>query len=489
MIDRLPLAVPGSPGAWRRAALPSLLVLLIGLAGFVLGERMPWKHAGDGLIYIGLTVNGPNRIPRGGTDSYYMQRSLVPLAMHATLRLTGRPLTIAEIERAFYLMNVVMLVAIAVLWTLCADRMRLSRPGRWLGLLALFGNAATLRWILYYPVLMDTTALTLGMAMLYAHLAGRPALLLLIALLGAFCWPTLLLCGLLLHLFPYRPAIGNRETWRVPLPAVLGVLVAVALVGAAVALRVDAVAAPGILGVCGLAGIAGYGFAVTVGVARRIDPRWCAWFAGWAGFGRLVTAAAVMIVAQRVIQDYAYPGKPVSDLFVFGHYALNHASTAPLLFLVAHLAFYGPILLLVLRDWPRFLDRLAEGGPGLLALFGLGALLALTAESRQAFNFYPLVVLFAVAAFDRRLPGWGFVVAFGVIGLALSLVWLPFNHPALWPYFWATEGWQTLGLIVGPRMSLLSYALWLPVLAIVAVVLRKALAFDRDGWGLKGRMA
>ena len=174
------------------------------LAGFLFSEKIQvggglgW----DGQIYGSWARDFHGQVVERGVIRYYLQRVLPPALVHYSLRLFAVPRTDANIIRAFGLLNVALLTLAAFVWCRLADRVVLSRRGKWLGGVGLFVNFAVLKWVSYYPVLTDACALTLGLLMLDCYIADRKWVLGILTALGAFTWPVLIYQGSLLLLFP-----------------------------------------------------------------------------------------------------------------------------------------------------------------------------------------------------------------------------------------------------------------------------------------------
>ena len=93
----------------------------------------------------------------------------------------------------------------AGLFVLDRRRIGMSEAAFWLGFIAIFVNNIHLKVIWYNPVVTDGVAASLSLAMLLCFLKGKEWWLILVTLLGAFTWPTLIYAGGFLLAFPRRP--------------------------------------------------------------------------------------------------------------------------------------------------------------------------------------------------------------------------------------------------------------------------------------------
>src|SRR5205823_1444985 len=115
--------------------------------------------------------------------------------------------------------------------------------------------------------------------------------------------------------------------------------------------------------------------------------------------GALALSAAVRGVQAAWANGEAFGG--VGPLLPQTAYA---AAAKPGVFLVTHVAFYGPFFLLALFHWRAVCRLVHEQGVGLtLAVLG-GLLLSLNSQSRFVLNVFAMLVPFVVKAVDGL--GW-----------------------------------------------------------------------------------
>ena len=137
-----------------------------------------------------------------GIDAYYVRRILPSAVVYYTLSGLSIEKTHDNVIACFGAWNALIAALVAFLWCLCADRLELGRPAKLLGLFALLVNFAVLKNAFYFPVLTDVFAYGFGAALLYFWLSRKTAALAVVTFLSAFTWPTALLPGVILILFP-----------------------------------------------------------------------------------------------------------------------------------------------------------------------------------------------------------------------------------------------------------------------------------------------
>jgi hypothetical protein len=465
-----PLATPGARFIGSSGALVAS-VLVLTLAGSFLGEKIQVGHGlgWDGQLYGSWARDFHGHIVERGVSRYYIQRILPSALIHYSLRLLSIPRTDPNIIRAFGLLNVALLTLAAFVWCRLADSTGVSRRGKWLGGVCLFVNFAVLKWVPYYPVLTDVSALTLGMLMLYCYLTDRGWALGVLTAVGAFTWPALIYQGSFLLLFP-----RDRRTDTTPSPPsfplntllagmaallVFGFLFFLLLTGDSVwrSILVDAAGRfiPGVLQplslLAGLSAgcVAAYLFFALRALWDRADffrPSY--W---WASLSvkRALATLVLLVAIDRTAAWASTPG-PFGTLEFWLLFSWE-SMRLPGIFYLGHVVFFGPLFLLVLLRWRSICRGLQPHGLGLTLCFTFNLLLSLDPQSRHLLHFLPLLVLFAVKSVESE--GWGTsrVAAFTLLAVAFSKVWLHFGgidgppgqFPAQW-FFMNLGDWMTL---------------------------------------------
>jgi hypothetical protein len=124
----------------------------------------------------------------------------------------------------------------------------------------------------------------------------------------------------------------------------------------------------------------------------------------------------------------------------------------PFLFGIAHVVYYGPIVLLALLRWRRVCGGLHVYGPGLVLCVSANLLLSLHCESRFVIPWFPVLVLGVVKAMEDvrwRAPHYA---VFVLLALVFSKCWLQLggmpdsSHPGEFPA-------QLFFMNLGPWMS------------------------------------
>jgi hypothetical protein len=425
--------------------LAALLLLAWGVASMLWGERLPRKDGfgWDGLLYRYL-AEFPGR-PCDWASTYGGRRCLPSFTVHAVMRGLGLPLDGPHILNTFAAVNVALFLATLLALEGCCRELNLGRAARWLLLCGYFVNYAHLKLYHYCACQTDVWATALSAFLFLAYLRRWAAGVLLVIVAGAFVWPPLPQMGAILFLFP-RPAPAAASTSSpAPAPARLHLVVAGLLALAAVVadlywvgLQRDRGQQPdqmirrllplsaALLGV--------YIFAVLAPLLNI--RRLFVWQFPGRGFGtRLVVLGMAFVpvwLARKWIDPlFTGPEMWITPLSLLKALLIG-AVSKPLIFVVAHFAWFGPVVAVAALWWKDVCREAHRLGVGLVLALLLCLVLALGAESRQWLTAFPALACLTAVVADRR--GWGTARVLGFAGLALlaSRIWFPLTV-APWP--------------------------------------------------------
>jgi hypothetical protein len=399
------------------------------------GDGFGW----DGKLYRAFAENFWEA-RRGGLSDYCAGRVAPSLLLHYTLRAVSAPPTKANLLHGFEVMDVLLLVGSAWLWTRVARRMGLGPTGLWFGFIGAFANFFALKAVSYYPTLTDVPAFFLGWAMLAAYLRGSAWLLVVLTLVGRFTWPMALPMGAILLLFPKSPSgtSNDEPAPRIPLSWRAGALAAVPAL--AVGCFVGQVMAKGIPLIAGHNGMPGLfkpawplslaGSCVYLAVALfllfRATPSLLGFFTYARLLGRWSTylKLAILVGLALVVKPLATRGPDPIDAVTFLKYVAWYSVAAPLKFLVAHVDYYGPVVLVLVLGWRAVARAIGAAGTGIGWVVALAVMLSLNSESRHLVMFVPFLVAFAAKAVDEQPPARRTLWIFAGLSILASKAWL-----------------------------------------------------------------
>lgn len=479
----------------------TLLLLLLCLS---FRDVIPYRKGigYDGIIYgrwtrvlsLDVVLDGTVTTPRGriakvaGLDTYYARRILPSLCMSYTLTALGVAKTIPNIVNAFTAANILLLGLAVFCWCKAADELAIGVGGKWLGFLALIVSYANLKMPLYYPVLTDTYALALGSACLLFYLKRRPVALFILSFAGAFVWPTIIYFSFLLLSFPRTRADGVE-----PGPRGLHTLCAAAVALAALVYTefllvsgyemkwtpVKPTMGFGHLGAAIAALYLFFGLRPLLNSAslwRSFHPLGLLRRPWLWGAGLLLVTTEAMVRSIAVMPTELGPLSFVNDTFYT-------SVTQPGIFYLAHVLYFGPLLLFLPFLWPRVSSLVKRQGTGLISCFALALLMSVGSESRKLINFLPFVVLFLVQALEDLVTTPRRFATLAALALVFSKIWLPMDQALSIPFVGAVE-WRSL--YVSSRGPWIDHPTYVIQLVLVLLVIPLVYSWSlRDGRAAK----
>ncbi|OQW91738.1 MAG: hypothetical protein BWK78_03695 [Thiotrichaceae bacterium IS1] len=418
-----------------------IAMLVIGLLQIFFAEKITvggglgW----DGSIYGHLVTDFPESLCQ--ITAYHVQRVVPSLMVYWGLYGLGLPHSdVPTVIRGFEFLNLFWLVVATWAWGQIADEIKIKN--KWLGFTALFVNYFILKWNFYYPVLTDTTAFALGILMLLAYLKNWVIPLMVLTLVGTFTWPTLIYCGILLLAFPRTTACQSRANhpdssilvkFSKELSTILAFLVAGMVAGEAVYLHYILKSrhggAPVILSVVNLSicGLAAYLFLISRPWFENFLKRWVTWLT-FRTLSRVILSVLFFILLKILIVELTRNNSLTGlDLSNWVRVAITVSIVKPLVFLLAHIVFFGPIILMAIFLWKQLCTLLFKYGLGVSFVILVGILMSITSESRQLLNFFPIVAIFTAKLLDDLPLKPNFYVWFLAISFLSSKVWVNMN--------------------------------------------------------------
>ncbi|MFO1432181.1 MAG: hypothetical protein U1F76_18890 [Candidatus Competibacteraceae bacterium] len=395
----------------------------------LLNQGLGW----DGLNYGTWAQNFYEQIVVHGVNNYWIQRILPSALVHYSLRLLAIPLTIPNIIEAFSFINVILITLMAWVWCLIVAQLNISNRGKWLGFIGLFLNHAILKHTFYYPVLTDIYAYAIGLVMIYFFLTNRLFSLCILTIAGSFVWPTALVSGSILLLFPRENNANIHSTpARFKLNYSIGyasaiVFLVLVLVLYFKNLRPFSDVAPlfKILFIPNILIVMMYLF---FGIKILLDDDkifdWHCWIGKVTLFRQLLVLVLILIVTVFIYNFSTTKGSSLKGFLV---YLTSSAIKRPGMFFISHIIYYGPLLIVALFLWPQICKGVQSYGIGLILSFTLALVLSLASVSRQFILQYAIILPFIIKATDSLEWKKGYYWLLAGMAIILSKIWLPIN--------------------------------------------------------------
>ncbi|MEO8400897.1 MAG: hypothetical protein ABI597_03735 [Gammaproteobacteria bacterium] len=404
------------------------------LLNIFFGEHIPVDNGNgwDGSTYANITVDFYNFVFRHRLDQYTLQRILPAGIVYSVYKLVNLPIERSQIALAFSLYNFIVVTVSIVLWNQICKLSNWSNKAWLLGFSAIFLNFAQLKWMTYYPVLTDTTALFLSILTLYCFVLKKDYLILIVGIVASFAFPTQFFLNITLFLF----TAANRKETAVRVYPRVSILLAVFC----------ASCITGLLFVI----YSRFGFQVTGGnykmpvlllslmsvftyLCYTLRPLM---IQGFMSLTRLTIVRTVLVIivsiAIRYIINLLSDGTSHLTLFQFSLYLTAEALAYPFNFLFSQILYFGPMLILAGLYWRQICAESLVKNTGLSILVAMGVVLLLDSEARQTINFLPFMVFVTVNMLNKKNISWKFVTVFVVMSLVISKAWLTINH-GVWP--------------------------------------------------------
>ena len=101
----------------------------------------------------------------------------------------------------------------------------------------------------------------------------------------------------------------------------------------------------------------------------------------------------------------------------------------PGIFIVAHIIYFGPLVIICILYWKQITKLVHENGLGLTLAMSVSLMFSLFSESRTHIVFWPFLVPFIAQVIDQSQQVRGTHVALiTFLSILLSKAWLPFNN-------------------------------------------------------------
>lgn len=408
-------------------------------------------------IYCVMTKEYTQKLQDRSFDKYYFRKSIEAAIAHALLAPIGEPISAQLANRTLEFISVAALLGVACLWFLIARSLMLPAVPAWIGFVGICLGQTTLKVVPTVQESPDTFALLVGVAALYAYLNRKRPLLFFCFVVAGFTQHQLQLVLLPLVLLPWgasaKPgAAPGPGFWQsaiiraamarmVRLAQMIGrdekstmvwLFFAYSLVFVVAAYVFPLIQRPfhgtaneismlmpfSIVLAAAVASVAltklGLGAVLQPALERMTSiPR-----SRWA-------SVAAVYAAQSLLTSYFGRGEIMAQtstalgsawvIYSFHYQAVEQ----PLKSLVAHIAYFGPLMAVVVLRWQNIAVAATRIGdtPLVLALIAMTVLGVVNSESRHFVGFLPWFAALALVGMPQ--PKWlGTALYFGAAALA-----------------------------------------------------------------------
>ena len=413
----------------------AMLVLLFTacVLAILSGDRLPLGFVWDPDWYIDHARHLPQRLFVEGLNGYRIQRILPSALVWTGLAAVEAEHSAANAMRGFIVLDLALLLLSCATWRRIADLLGIGRGARWLGFLGLFANYAILKHAFYMPAMTEIAAFALGVLAFRFYLERRRWALVGVGVAGGFVFPTVAPGVALLLLWSRGSADAPPDEagrWATPVAAAAAVgVVALFLVRYLVLGHRTAGYGPitpvvDALVPLSIAATFAHVFLGTRMLVEGVDPAHARRLLRVLRPQNVAMALLTIALPAVVVRALQVSSPTVVTPRIFLTFTTFLPNTRPWLQMVAHVAWFGPVVLLVVLHW-RQLARLAwRLGPSVPAALAFAFFVAMTPESRQSSFAYPMIVALGVTAVDRhRAVDRALLAIVGIASMVLSHAW------------------------------------------------------------------
>jgi hypothetical protein len=410
------------------------IILVYGIVYFVFGETIP-KNNGfgwDGIIYKHLTEDLYGAVFIKGLDQYYIQRIFVPAVLNICFRLTGISLTEMNILWGYKIFNLVVLMISIYFYNLIARELKFNTKVTWLGFCSLFINFAILKENFYYPVLLDTAIFAIGLIQFYYYLRNNLIGLIITTIVGSFTWPNFMYSSLIFILFPIYT--GNVKFSRIKIKWLIISIIIISLFICVYILYTKYEYIHQVYGVnpinstvvpISILSLLVYFF---FGLNSILENSCLYDFRNYVKGVKLknfICAITVFFSVSLII--YLQPFNSSVNIKLFLPRTLLIAVAQPLIFLISHVIYFGPILILILFYWKNISKIVNSLGLGstLFVIFFL--FMSINSQSRLIINAVPVFIIFTLMVISKIDLKTMHIIFFFLLSIIFSKVWYTFD--------------------------------------------------------------
>lgn len=417
----------------------SIIILFFAwmLFSVFLGEHIPAANGlgFDGVTYTRFAQSIDKIMLNHELASYSVQRILPSSLIYVASKALHFHVTEQNAPLIFSIFNALMLATSVLIWLKLARKLNWNIYVQIISFAGLFLNFVNLKMSFYYPTLTDTSAFTIGLLVLYCYVCNKPKWLLAASVVGAFTFPTILFVGLLLFIVPFNKdkTMVLKNTTPFPMPATLLQAIIITLTciemhsvygGAAVGSNYS------------LPMLAFSILALFLYAFLALRPMTEYYLSALIAFikqpGRILLSFLIYSLVSIVIKLISNDSPSILTFSLYFTNISNQALAYPFNFIISHVIYYGPIILLLLYFWKEVVEYISQKGAGLFIVTGIYLILSVGSESRQLINFFPIAVFLTAEILNKKALTWNFTLFFAFLSILISKCWLPLNHGE-WP--------------------------------------------------------
>ncbi|GHU52912.1 hypothetical protein FACS189496_3730 [Bacilli bacterium] len=465
------------------------IVLFLIVLSSAFGEKVAYNDGAgwDGLFYRNVCYDFSDMILDHQYDTYRIQRILPFGIINVIYNLFHIDKTNSSFLYGIQILNIITLGIGVFYFFRVSKKLEFSVSSVIIGFSAIFFNYPILKLMGYYPFLTDTYALVLAIIQFNYFVSKRTIQLVIVSIFGAFTWPALFLCGLILAFLP-----GREIELQIPQNKLEKKILSFLKMGISVAIPIIFI-------------LVFYFYYVVI---RGHDiQNWYTISVNWffiilalittpiyiwllikpinISFGSTIKnffmaikplqigLLVIVYIVIKSVQQYLSNGTAlVSIIGMVAGRILIPATQAPFAYLVCNFMYYGLIVIFLCIYWNDAIKRYANYGYSFFIVIILGLIMSLNTESRHLLSFVPFLILPFIEVINKRF-NVKFSIIFSIASLALSRFWFKINVEGIEEAFedWTIGSYESFPaqryfMAQGPWMSYSMYVLFLGVFVL-----------------------
>jgi hypothetical protein len=419
-------------------------ILLLIVVFSMLGEKVAYNDGAgwDGLFYRNVAYNFSNMIFDHQYDLYHIKRIFPFAVINIVFNVFNIEKNNISLLWGIQTLNFVALFAGVYFFAKISGKLNFSIPLIIVSFSALFFNYPILKLMGYYPFLTDTYALVFAIIQFYCFINRKKILLIVVSIFGAFTWPTIFLCGLILEFLPREElALGYPGTrvdrvlfillktffiFAIPITFVLGGMAFFYLKGRNI-LEIEwtGIVLNKYFVIPALFAVPLYIWALLRPVKISIADSGKRFFLSLK-YSNIILFIIIYFFINATQRYFSSTEDSLTLIYMLFARLLMPSVQAPLAFVVCNFMYYGFVIILLCIFWEDAFKRYANYGYSFFIIIVLGLMMSVNTESRHMLSFMPFL-LFPLFEVIGNYVTVKFSIVFSLLSLLLSRFWFKIN--------------------------------------------------------------
>jgi hypothetical protein len=408
------------------------------------GEKVAYNDGAgwDGLFYRNVAYDFSNMIFDHQYDLYRIKRIFPFAVINIVFNIFDIEKNNTSLLWGIQILNLIALFTGVYFFVKISCRLNFSMPLIMVSFSVLFFNYPILKMMGYYPFLTDTYALVFSIIQFYCFINKKNILLIVVSIFGAFTWPMIFLCGLILLFLPREELVLSLPRARIdrvllvliktffifviPIAFILAAIIYFYFRGKNI-LEIDwlGITLNKYFVIPALFAVPLYIWALLRPVKISMVDSIKRFFLSLKYLN--IILFMVMYIFMSIVQRYLSNMEVLISLKTMLFFRLlMPAIQAPFAFVVCNFMYYGFVIILLCFFWEDVMKKYTHYGYSFFIIIVLGLIMSVNTESRHMLSFIPFL-FFPLFEVIKKHITFKFAVVFSVLSLFLSRFWFKIN--------------------------------------------------------------